>query len=307
MNLDHYEGIVRSYLTEHSISFSKDSIPYGISFKVLDGTVHLNLYHGKKGFRFHIQGKDKEAVQLLEEEMNLLFSRQDSKKSTQENDLRVQYDVPWMGSDESGKGDVFGPIICAGVVLQPSESEQLLAAGFKDSKALSKGRIEGLANQVFRLGPKRYHILKLKPAKYNDLYARFQSQGKNLNHLLGWMHASVIKELASKNPSLKIAVVDQFSKTDRVGPLLDASCQSLTLIQRTRAEANLAVAAGSILARYELLKWHQSMKQELGFELPLGASPQTVSCGKRFVTVYGADALPTIAKMHFKTIEQILA
>lgn len=307
MTLDHYESLLCSYLNEHSITFSRDVIPYGISYKVLDGSVHLNLYHGKKGFRFHIQGKDKEAVKLLEEEMNLLFHRQSTSASPQESDLKVQYDVPWMGSDESGKGDVFGPIICAGVVLHPTESDQLLAAGFKDSKALTKGRIEGLAKQIFRLGPKRYHILKLKPAKYNELYERFQNQGKNLNHLLGWMHAAVIKELATKNPGLKIAIVDQFSKTDRIGPLLDDSCKSLNLIQRTKAEANLAVAAGSILARYELLQWHQSMKQELGFELPLGAGPQTISCGKRFTAVHGSDALHTVAKMHFKTIDQILA
>jgi len=306
MSLEQYESIVRSYFEDHEISFTRDSIPYGARYRLLDGTVNLNLYHGKKGFSFHIQGKDKEATQQLQEEMNLLFSRQSDEKKPKSSDLASFYDVPWMGSDESGKGDVFGPIVCAGVVLDPSDADVLIADGFKDSKALSSSRIESLAKKVFRLGKGRYHILKLKPSKYNELYDRFQSQGKNLNHLLGWMHAAVIKELAVKNPRVRIAVVDQFSKTDHVGPLLDSSCDSLQLIQRTRAESNLAVAAGSVLARYELLKWHESQKVELGFELPLGAGPQTISAGKRFVAVHGRDSLKDIAKMHFKTIQQIL-
>ncbi|MBT3786548.1 ribonuclease HIII [bacterium] len=305
MGLAQYESIVLSYFLDHSICYVRDKIPYGVRFKLFDGRVSLNLYHGKKGFTFYIQGKDGEAAQQLQEEMNLLFSmdRAPSKTST---DLAACYDVPWMGSDESGKGDVFGPLVCAGVVLLPADTDYLIASGFRDSKALTSGKIGDLVKKIFRLGTDRYYILSLKPSKYNDLYDQFKSQEKNLNHLLGWMHATVIKELVKKNPNAEIAVVDQFSKTDHVGGLLGPAGDKINLIQRTRAESNLAVAAGSILARNELLRWHSSQKEELGYSLPLGAGPQTINAGKRYVAEHGVNALRNVAKMHFKTIGQIL-
>jgi ribonuclease HIII len=43
----------------------------------------------------------------------------------------------WIGTDESGKGDYFGPLVVAGVCVNGMLLPQLMSLGVKDSKKLS--------------------------------------------------------------------------------------------------------------------------------------------------------------------------
>src|SRR6266545_301248 len=74
---------------------------------------------------------------------------------------------PHFGVDESGKGDFFGPLVIAGVYVDPGIARKLLDAGVQDSKRIgSDARIRALA-QIIRktangvvetvlIGPQRY-------------------------------------------------------------------------------------------------------------------------------------------------------
>ncbi|MBU1431350.1 ribonuclease HIII, partial [Myxococcota bacterium] len=42
----------------------------------------------------------------------------------------------WIGTDEAGKGDYFGPLVVAGVFVQRAEIDALRALGVDDSKRL---------------------------------------------------------------------------------------------------------------------------------------------------------------------------
>lgn len=52
------------------------------------------------------------------------------------------------GVDEVGRGALFGPVVAAAVVLQPTQAAQLMAAGVTDSKQLTAKRRASLAGKI---------------------------------------------------------------------------------------------------------------------------------------------------------------
>ena len=73
-----------------------------------------------------------------------------------------------------------------------------------------------------------------------------------------------------------------------------------------RAEADIAVAAASILARAEFLMKLKRLGEEFGTTLPKGASDLVVTAGANFVKKFGQDKLGQVAKLHFKTTQNVL-
>jgi ribonuclease HIII len=77
--------------------------------------------------------------------------------------------------------------------------------------------------------------------------------------------------------------------------------REIELIQRHKAEEDMAVAAASILARNEFVSRLQRMGKEYGLVFPKGASAQVEEIAREFIEKHGAANLPKIAKMHFRT------
>jgi ribonuclease HIII len=208
-------------------------------------------------------------------------------------------DRPWAGVDESGKGDYFGPLVSAAVCVEPAAADALTELGVADSKRLSDGRVAKLAPHVREAT--RHTITALAPPRYNDLYEQFRREGRRLNDLLAWLHARSIEDLLESGASPAYAIVDQFADARVVEGRLLAATRSaaLRVVQFPRAEADVAVAAASILARDEFLR-------RLG-DLPKGGgSPQVVAVGREVVARGGAAALRSVAKLHFATTDRVL-
>jgi ribonuclease HIII len=83
--------------------------------------------------------------------------------------------------------------------------------------------------------------------------------------------------------------------------------KQIRLVQRTKAEVDLAVAAASVLARAEFLQRLQRLSDETRTTLPKGASPAVEIAAKMLVKKYGVERLGTVAKLHFKTTKQVVA
>ena len=77
-------------------------------------------------------------------------------------------------------------------------------------------------------------------------------------------------------------------------------------MQMPKAEANLAVAAASVLARDRFLSWLERAGRDLGQTLPKGASTQVEVVARALVAAHGRDVLARVAKLHFKTSERVL-
>ncbi len=217
------------------------------------------------------------------------------------------FETPWIGTDESGKGDYFGPLVSAAVYVDDQILERLAALGVKDSKLLSDKRARELAERIRVLCKDRFSEVVITPEQYNRLYEDFQKEDKTLNHLLAWGHYRALENLLAVVECENI-IVDQFANEHYLRSRLFAKNpeRKLNLIQMPRAEANLAVAAASILARDRFLTWIENMSRKYG-PLPKGASAEVVQTARAIVARRGKEELRMIAKLHFKTTQQVLA
>lgn len=74
-----------------------------------------------------------------------------------------------------------------------------------------------------------------------------------------------------------------------------------------KAEADLAVAAASIIARDTFVSQLKILEEKFGVRLPKGASSSVVTQGKMYVDKYGKEKLSEIAKTHFKTYDKVIS
>lgn len=204
-----------------------------------------------------------------------------------------------IGTDESGKGDYFGPVVIAGVFLPEGQEDVLREFGVKDSKRTSDGRVRELA-EIIKRGY-THSVVSIGPERYNELYVKL----RNLNRILAWGHSRVIENILEKVPC-RLAITDQFGDKAFVMNALMKKGKRLELIQRPKAEEDLAVAAASLLARAEFLKRLHFLSQDVGIDLPKGASSMVEEAGARLVRLRGAQILDKVAKKHFKITERVL-
>ena len=205
-----------------------------------------------------------------------------------------------IGIDESGKGDYFGPLVIAAVFVTPASEQDLALMQVRDSKKISDGRILDMAPDVRLVCP--HSVVAIGPQRYNELYAKIN----NLNRLLAWGHARALENLLQQ-VDCDLAIADQFGDERLILNALQEKGKQIRLVQRTRAEADLAVAAASILARAEFLLRLQRLSEDVRTALPKGASAAVELAGRMVVKKYGEDRLGTVAKLHFKTTKQVLA
>ena len=211
--------------------------------------------------------------------------------------------LPRLGVDESGKGDFFGPLCVAGVYVNEAVVKSWQDAGIRDSKNISTDRrIAELADVIRKSAGCVTTVVPIGNEAYNRLYAKMRS----VNTLLAWGHARVIENLMSQRhrmaPPPVRAISDQFaSNKETVAKALMSLGREIELVQRHRAEEDLAVAAASILARHEFVTRLAKLAKEFGMELPRGASAAVDAAAKEFVAKHGAENLAKVAKLHFRT------
>ena len=86
------------------------------------------------------------------------------------NSIREIKEIPTffsrIGTDESGKGDYFGPLVIAGVFADQSDEKALLEIGVQDSKKNTDNKNMELANKIWKLlGKKKISVVGIMPEK----------------------------------------------------------------------------------------------------------------------------------------------
>ncbi|MDE0682895.1 MAG: ribonuclease HIII [Candidatus Poribacteria bacterium] len=225
----------------------------------------------------------------------------------------------WIGTDEAGKGDYFGPLVAAAVYVDAECRETFSDLGITDGKRLSNRRIQNLAESMRCHYAQHIVVVEKMPSEYNSLYATLRRRGQNLNHLLASLHAEAIRTLAN-SVGAKYALVDQFSKEDLITRQLSQRANNAPPLQRgaastpcgikikqvTKAERDIAVAAASIIARDAFLTGMDTLSEKYEMRLPRGAY-QVVEAGREFVKLHGSDALQNVAKLHFNLTDAVRA
>jgi ribonuclease HIII len=82
--------------------------------------------------------------------------------------------------------------------------------------------------------------------------------------------------------------------------------QKINVEQRTKAEADIAVAGASILAREKFVRWLDRKGKELRITLPKGVSAGVKTAARELVSRHGEEVLRQVAKMHFRTAAEVI-
>lgn len=295
------------------ITKEKD-INYGhqLVVELCQAKLTLNIYNGKKGLTYVFSGDS-----ALEKKVRELLG--EGKPSYGSRDGFADYDdglahaadadaLPrgkWAGSDESGKGDFFGPLVVSAVVVDDSTAVKLAAAGVKDCKLLSDKKILEL-EETIKANVIDFSVLELKPKVYNLRYKQVLAQGGKLNQLLGFGHVAALSQVLERNADCHAALIDQFTTSTVNVRELSKRFPQCIVKQQPKAESNLAVAAASVLARARFLRTMAELAKAAGeAALPKGGGESATACARRLSAKLGKAELVNYVKLHFANYGRI--
>lgn len=272
----------------------KNEYSFQVSINDENDRISLHVFFGKKGNKIVLQGNKE--LKLYKKAYDLIFG--ESLIPDDKPELEPTY--PYIGTDESGKGDYFGPLVIAGVYLTPEVGKLLKTLGIRDSKELSDYQIKQLATEIKKMNEIIFDVVLISPEKYNQLYEKMG----NLNRLMGWAHARVIENLLGKCDAGEV-ISDKFGNEKIILDALQQRGRSINLMQVTKAEKFIAVAAASILARDVMVKWFITQSKKYKLKIPKGSSLEVESTAKNILKKYGEEELNRLVKLHFKTSNKI--
>lgn len=199
----------------------------------------------------------------------------------------------WIGSDETGTSDYFGPIVVAGFYADPNCIKDLTNWGVTDSKKLKSGEIKPLAKKIRERYPANIAIAESSPEDINSSYSKENDQ----RHIMASLHANVINTLSTQI-GVKNVITDQFCRENLLRPLIHPE---IDLIEIPKAEKDIAVATASILARDRYLTAMEKLSQMFCIKIPKGSNAQiVVDIGKKIYKWHGDKRLKQVAKLHHK-------
>lgn len=296
---------IKKMMIEHYDLLKCDKTPPYAIFQVKDYDCVTTLYESGK-VMFQGIGADIEASYWVEQERILnkrvIDISSDKKEKKDKDNKKMNFNFSTIGSDEVGTGDYFGPIVVTATYVSKENINLLHDLGARDSKKLTDEKIIEIAPQIIKEIP--YVTYVLDNESYNKLY----SEDCNMNKIKAILHNKVLCGLLKKGHyDYEKIVVDQFVYPKKYYEHIKEAKEKVTnIFFLTKAEDQVAsVAASSIISRYIFLKEMKKMSEELGINLPLGASGKVDNVGKEIVNKFGEDKLSKIAKLNFKNTNKI--
>ncbi len=292
--ISNYTGLLKGQKLEVT-QLIKKQYNYEVNIISNKESVKLLVYFGKKGTKPVIQGD--RSGKLFNQVSNLIHG--ESLFTNENSD--IEEPAEYIGTDESGKGDYFGPLVIAGVLADKESLKLLKEIGVKDSKQLSDASIKLLAKKIKSIIGENYNIIAINPERYNNLFGKM----RNVNRILGWAHAKVLENILEKH-KVSQAISDKFGDERLINDSLQTKGKKILLHQITKAERYTAVAAASILARERFCEWFDFQKRILNIDLPKGASSKVEASASGIIDKFGIDKLNELVKVHFKTTKKII-
>ena len=203
-----------------------------------------------------------------------------------------------VGGDESGKGDLFGPLVVAAFgARDESERRQVVQAGARDCKLMKDPEVHTVAARLSHIGVSSVRVLM--PDEYNAQYARV----RNVNILLNEIYAGLLLDLATACKAQTV-ILDKYGGRAMV---LWKTPQSFRFVVETHAERYPEVAAASVLARAAFLEGLGRTARDSGVaRLPKGASAEAQAFMRRLASEKGKDVLRSVAKVNFAPVKECL-
>ncbi len=201
-----------------------------------------------------------------------------------------------IGSDEVGKGDYFGPLVVCAAMIPPEEWANVQRTGVTDSKKLTDDRCMQIAGKLLHLP---HALVVLTPLEYNTLWSTL----RNVNRVLDRMHQQALTQVMSAT-GVRRMVTDRYA-TD--AGLKIALGSSVDWHAEPKAESVWpSVAVASVIARAAFVSQMAALEQQWELDLHKGAGAPTLADARRFVACHGDGALQHVAKLHFRTTQQVV-
>jgi len=204
------------------------------------------------------------------------------------------------GTDEAGRGPVFGPLVIAGVTIQ--DDSELKEIGVRDSKKLTPNKREILAKKIREIAEK-YEIIIISASDIDDM-----RKVMTLNELEVSAFSKIIEKLHPDVCYVDSADVNQ----ERFGmDILSKLSFKPKIISKHKADDIYPiVGAASIIAKTTRDENVRKIAQELEkkLNLPLGsgypADPITKNFLKTWIETYGE--LPPHTRRSWETAQRLM-
>ena len=201
-----------------------------------------------------------------------------------------------LGSDETGKGEWYGPLVATCMALKPSQLNKYRLMGVRDSKDIRKEKLLEIAEEIIKIKP-QYRSRILMPETYNRMQAEFEREGKNLNELLAWAHSAAIKDVLRGLTYSRIKlVIDKFDTEKMYDRLTGVDKTKVDIIQKSKGESEIPVAAASIIAKRAFETAVDELDTKYGISLRK-QKPEDID----------QKILSSVGKAHFKNVKPFLA
>jgi ribonuclease HIII len=289
-------------MKQHYAAKLTEKVPQGGLFVAKTGTCTITAYRSGKVL-FQGQGAKAEAAKW-----GIAPASPSSPSSTRKPSNILPPDIArqsFIGSDEVGTGDYFGPITVVAAYVDKQQIPLLQELGVKDSKSLTDEKIVTIAKQLITF--LSYSLLILPNDKYNEWQKKGMSQGKMKALLHNKAIGNVLKKMAPAKP--EGILIDQFAERSVYYKHI-ASQQEIikeNVYFSTKGESvHIAVAAASMIARYAFLREMEKLSDKAGFQLPKGAGAQVDIAAARLIKQQGQQALPSFTKFHFANSQKAM-
>ena len=176
-----------------------------------------------------------------------------------------------IGQDETGKGEMFGPMIVVSLVANQQQLRLLEYWKVRDSKKTSSREREKITKLLVEHNFV-YDKVIIRCERFNSMFDEFKDEDKNLNHMLAWAHAKACENILKKLKELKIpfdminVIIDQFDQLKAEERLKKLQSPKIQFFQRPKADAtSLVVAAASNIAKVLYDQEMMTLKESYGF------------------------------------------
>ena len=254
-----------------------------------------------KNDKIVIQGKNIVGLCI---ELSLPYVKYEKLEETKINDIKS-----YIGCDEVGVGDYFGGIVCCSVFVDELTSKKLETLNVNDSKKITDEQIILLAPKIKKICS--YVTKVISPKEYNNLYKEY----KNAHIIKTYGHNYCITKLRELIGNNVLVYMDEYCSEENYIKYLNklgienSSINKVNHFETKSESKYIAVAAASIIARYEFLMMIKKLVNKLNefdglnFEtLPLGASNKEIifESISKIENIIGNDKLKYFIKTNFK-------
>ncbi len=196
---------------------------------------------------------------------SLLLQGKDTDKLNELKDLILSFVAvpshPQIGCDESGKGDVFGPIVFCCATIEPKVYREVLGLAPKDCKLIKDDellkKVKLLSDMV------DVSCILYEPKELNSMHARI----KNMNRIMDMAYKSLLEKVKKKHPICDI-YIDAYSKVNPFGDQVHFE---------PKGERVVAVAVASMFARAKFIEWLKM------YDLPKGSTREALLKAKEIL------------------------